>query len=134
MASSNKPNQISTKTSKVGYARFVKGLSYAVYFYVISASVTLMFGFLLLLFGADRSAPFVDFIYNLSIHFLAPFRGIFPVRNITDGAYFSTTALFAIIVYGVVTIAIQSFITFIALKQAKLQDELDEYLDQAEEK
>ena len=129
MANANNHKQQHPNVSLLSFVRFTKALTFAVYSYVIIASVTLGFGFLMLLFGANQSASFTNFIYNLSVHFLAPFRGIFPVRKITDTAYFSTSALFAIIVYSVAAILLNSLITYIALKQVKAQDELDRYLE-----
>lgn len=55
--------------------------------------------FLLRLFGANASNSFVDWIYQTSGDIMAPFRGIFPAREI-EGFTIDFTALFAMLVYG----------------------------------
>lgn len=75
---------------------------------VIVALIALRFIFLLL--GANRDSGFVDFIYNLSGIFVAPFVGIFgePTFGV---AYFETSSLVAIIVYALLAIGIGKLFT-----------------------
>lgn len=75
---------------------------------VIVALIALRFLFLLL--GANRESGFVDFIYNLSAVFVAPFTGIFGEPEF-GVAYFETSALVAIVVYALVTIGIGKLFT-----------------------
>ena len=106
------------------FIKVARGLTYLVYAYVVIAVVTLIFGFTLLLLGANPTTPFVEFVYNLSVQFLQPFRGMFPPKQITDTSYFSAAGLFAIICYGIFATAVHSFIDWITYKQTLRQDEL----------
>jgi uncharacterized membrane protein len=74
----------------------------------IIALIALRFIFLLL--GANRGSGFVDFIYDLTNVLVAPFSGIFgePTFGV---AYFETSALVAIIIYGLITIGIGKLFT-----------------------
>lgn len=57
--------------------------------------------FLLRLFGANPENGFVNWIYETSGEILGPFRGIFPSANL-EGFVFDFTALFAMLVYGII--------------------------------
>lgn len=48
----------------------------------------------------------VDFVYTVAGHFLEPFRGMFPPKQISTTSYFSSAGLFAIIFYSKRTIDI----------------------------
>lgn len=75
---------------------------------VIIALIALRFVFLLL--GANRGSGFVDFIYDLSGIFVAPFVGIFgePTFGVS---YVETSSIVAIIVYALITIGIGKLFT-----------------------
>ncbi len=75
---------------------------------VIIALIALRFIFLLL--GANRGSGFVDFIYDVSSVFVAPFVGIFgqPTFGVS---YVETASIVAIIIYGLVTIGIGKLFT-----------------------
>lgn len=99
-------------------------VTYIVYAFVIIAIVSLGFGFFLLLFGANPDTAFVKFVYNVAQEFLQPFRGIFPLKEVGTTGYFSASALFAIIVYLILAVALNSLISYITLKMAKHEEEL----------
>lgn len=109
---------------------FVKGarvLTYFIYGYSLTASAFLGVGFFLLLFGANAATPFVDFVYNTARLFLAPFRGIFPAipLNEAGSAYFSPSALFAIVMYLLFALALHSLINYLTYKMVESQKKLD---------
>ncbi len=56
----------------------------------------------LLLFGANRSVGFVDFIYSLSGVFAAPFAGIFAAPSFDGKFYLDSSSLVAMLVYALV--------------------------------
>lgn len=57
--------------------------------------------FLFRLLGASKSSSFVNFVYQISSIFSAPFHGIFPpAANATS--YFDPADLVAIVVYAVI--------------------------------
>lgn len=75
---------------------------------VIIAIIALRFLFLLL--GANRGSGFVDFIYDLSSIFVAPFVGIFgePTFGVS---YVETSSIVAIVVYALITVGIGKLFT-----------------------
>jgi len=70
----------------------------------------LLVRFVLQLLGANDANGFVDFIYAVSGVFVAPFYGIFG-EPIVGRAQFETSTLVAIIVYGIVTVAVAKLLT-----------------------
>lgn len=69
-------------------------------FFVVIAELFLGLRVLLKLFGADSSNGFVQWVYNSSDVLLDPFRGIFPARELAEGSVIDFSALFAMLVYG----------------------------------
>lgn len=111
--------------SKLIFIKFSRVLTYLVYAYSLVASVFLTIAFFLLLLSANAGTPFVNFVYRVAYDFAAPFRGIFPTRPVGETGYFSSTALFAIIMYLVFALALHALINYITAKMIKHQDELD---------
>lgn len=107
---------------------FIKGarvLTYLVYAYAITACGFLATGFFLLLFSANSSTAFVKFVYDTAAIFLAPFRGIFPVKPVGETGYFSSSALFAIIMYMLLALGMHALINYLTMKMVNSQRELD---------
>ena len=111
--------------SKTLFLKTSKVLTYIVYAYMVLAVVFLSLGFILLLFGANQTVPFTEFVYKVAAEFLQPFRGIFPLKEIGEAGYFSASALFAIVVYMLLALAVNTLITYITSKMIKHQQELD---------
>jgi hypothetical protein len=61
------------------------------------------------LLAANPAVEFINFIYDFSGFFLAPFARAFPVAQ-TNGSVFEPSVLLAIIVYAVVGIIINTVI------------------------
>jgi uncharacterized protein YggT (Ycf19 family) len=108
------------------FIKVARALTYLVYGFTIIAIVFLVIGFVLLLFGANTTVPFVQFIYNGAVHFLAPFRGIFPPVKLNDSSYFSSAGLFAIVMYSIFAAAVHGLINYITLKEVTHEGELIE--------
>ncbi|MCA9327825.1 YggT family protein [Candidatus Saccharibacteria bacterium] len=96
-----------------------------VYGYMITAVTFLGVGFILLLFGANTDVAFTEFVYKVAAGFLEPFRGIFPAHKISETGYFSTSALFAIMIYMLLALAMHSLIAYVTGKMVAHQSELD---------
>lgn len=109
---------------KLSFIKIARAVTYLVYAYTIIAIVSLVLGFILLLFGANTGVPFVDFVYRVAAEFLQPFRGIFPPHQISDNGYFSAAALFAIVVYSLLAAATHALIDYVTLKQVNHEKEL----------
>ena len=111
---------------------FIKGsrvLTYLVYAYALTASVFLAIGFFLLLFSANPSTPFVEFIYKTASHFLEPFRGIFPAKSVSETGYFSASALFAILMYLLLALLMHALINYITSKMVAYENDVQEEKD-----
>lgn len=93
---------------------------YLVYFVFGVLDVLLAFRFVFLLLGANQSSGFVDFIYNLSAGFVAPFAGIFNTTvsngNITSSV-FEPATLVAFIVYGILAWGLVALIRVLSGRQ-----------------
>jgi hypothetical protein len=75
--------------------------------------VILVVGFFLKLFGANIEAGFTEFWYKHLYRVMEPFRGIFPSAELAPGASgvsaeVDTSILFAIVVYTILYLAIQT--------------------------
>ncbi len=109
--------------------KVARGLTYLVYAYTIVAITFLSVGAVMLLFGANKEVGFTQFVYTGASHFLQPFRGIFPGFNVGDSGYFSTSAVFAIIMYILFALALHALINYVTLKMVTHEQELDELQD-----
>lgn len=106
---------------KRGSIWLARAVSYLAYVYLLVVEVILLIGFLLLLFGANPTSSFVEWSYRNLDRAMRPFRGIFaPVELGTAGndvpAIFDTSIVFAMIVYGIVAIAIGSLIAWLTTR------------------
>lgn len=88
-------------------ARLLTGL---INFFVGIVEIFLGLRVLLRLFGANSDVAFVQWVYDSSGVLLEPFRGIFPTREIAPGSLLDFSALFAMLVYGVVGLALLSLV------------------------
>lgn len=111
--------------SKLIFIKFSRVVTYLGYAYSLVASIFLALAFVMLLFGANNSTPFVNFIYKVAYEFMAPFRGIFPTHQVGETGYFSSSALFAIIIYLILALTLHALINYITAKMLQHQQELD---------
>lgn len=109
---------------KLSFIKIARAVTYLVYAYTLVAIVFLVLGFILLLLGANADVAFVHFVYRIAAEFLQPFRGIFPVHQISDNSYFSAAGLFAIVMYSLFAVALHALINYITLKEVNHEKEL----------
>jgi uncharacterized protein YggT (Ycf19 family) len=119
MAAQQKPSDTTLVVIKAS-----RVLTYLVYAYAVVATVFLTLGFFLLLFSANPSTPFVEFVSKVASNFLEPFRGIFPLHKISETGYFSGSMLFAIIMYVIAAMVLHALITYITEKIVKHENDL----------
>lgn len=119
-------------SSKLVIIKVARALVYLVYAWLIIATTFLFLGWLLLLLGANPDTSFTHFVYQVAGHFLEPFRGMFPTHQISDTAYFSSAALFAIVFYSIVAFFIHALINFITMKLRKNELELEQAAREAQ--
>jgi uncharacterized protein YggT (Ycf19 family) len=101
--------------------RIARALTYLVYAFVLITLVILVLGFFLLLFGANPDAPFSEWAYRSLDRVMAPFRGIFESVQLNGESVLDTSVLFAMIVYGIVGIALSALIHWLTDKQLVLR-------------
>ncbi len=111
--------------TKLLFLKTARVLTYIVYAFMLVAVIFLSIGFFLLLFGANPNVGFTQFVYKVAAEFLQPFRGIFPAHQVGETGYFSTSALFAIIIYILLALGINSLITYVTAKMLLHQKELE---------
>jgi uncharacterized protein YggT (Ycf19 family) len=70
---------------------------------------------LLKLLGANTAVAFTHFMYNVTDPLLAPFRGILPTF-VSGRTVFESSALIAILIYGLVGIALARLIAIMFMR------------------
>ncbi len=106
-----------------------RAVGYFVYVYILFVEMILFFGFFFLLFGANPSASFTEWLYRSLERAMEPFRGIFtPIElGTTSGSevlsVFDTSVLFAMIVYLVLGLIVHSFIAWLSTRLYRLDVE-----------
>jgi len=107
--------------ASITIVRIARILTYLVYAFVLITLVILVLGFFLLLFGANPDAPFSEWAYRSLDRVMAPFRGIFESVELNGDSVLDTSVLFAMIVYGIVGIALSALIHWLTDKLLQLQ-------------
>jgi uncharacterized protein YggT (Ycf19 family) len=64
-------------------------------------------------FAANPTASFVHWIYTSSSTLIEPFRGIFPTEVIGKNHVVDFTALFAMLVYGLIALAFLALLNWL---------------------
>ncbi|MBV1894575.1 MAG: hypothetical protein KUG57_11040, partial [Ilumatobacteraceae bacterium] len=85
-----------------------RALAYIIFAYIMIVEVLLLQGFLLRLFGADESAGYTRWAYNSLDRVMEPFRGMFTPIEFEGSSVLDTSILFAMVIYGVVALAIRA--------------------------
>ena len=99
-----------------------RALVYLVYFFVTVALIVLTFGFFLLLFGANPDAAFAEWVYRSLARVMAPFRGLFEPIQLNGQSILDVSVLFAMIVYGIVALALRSLIDWLTYRVQLLRE------------
>jgi uncharacterized protein YggT (Ycf19 family) len=102
-----------TSAAPVAVARIARALTYLVYAFVIVALTILLLGFVLQLFGANPHAPFAEWLYRGLRRVMAPFRGLFEPVALDGRSVLDVSILFAMLVYGIVALALHAFIEWL---------------------
>ena len=105
-----------------------RAITYLLYFFLVAVEIVLALGFVLLLFGASPTAPFVEWVYRNLERAMAPFRGMFaPIDLGTTGtdvqAVFDTSVLFAMVIYGIVAMLLHTLIAWLTVRLNRLDHE-----------
>lgn len=110
------------------YLRISKIIAFVMYAWVFAGIVLMGLRVFLLLFSANPTTPFVEFVYRTSADYLEPFRGIFPPRAVSETGYFDVAALFAIIIYLLLAWGFSALLQYIQYRIDKITEEQKENL------
>jgi uncharacterized protein YggT (Ycf19 family) len=99
-----------------------RALVYLVYLFVTVALIVLTFGFFLLLFGANPEAAFAEWVYRALDRVMAPFRGLFESIELDGDSVLDVSVLFAMIVYGIVALALRALIDWLTYRVELLRE------------
>lgn len=95
----------------------VRLLAGLINFFVAIAQIFLGLRVLLRLFGANDEVAFVQWVYESSGVLLEPFRGIFPTQEVVPGSVIDFSALFAMLIYGLIGLAFLSLVRYLAPRE-----------------
>lgn len=121
--------KVSLQTVTVG-----RGIAYFANGFLYFANTLLIFRVFFLLFSANPTTPFVQWVYKVTTDLMAPFRGIFPTKPMGETGYLDISAIFAIIFYMILSVAITNLMNYLDKKKYKLEQELAEYQAYEEKK
>jgi uncharacterized protein YggT (Ycf19 family) len=102
--------------------RGARVLTYLVYAFVLFSLVILVLGFFLLLFGANPDAAFAEWAYRSLDRVMAPFRGLFESIDLSGNSVLDPSVIFAMIVYGIVGLALSALIDWLTEKMMLLRN------------
>jgi hypothetical protein len=117
------PEVINADSAALGERKVIlliaRAISYLVYAYLVVVEIILLLGFVLLLFGANPSAGFTQWVYRNLDRVMSPFRGIFTPIELGAGgsdvpSILDTSVLFAMIVYGIVALVFSGLIGWLS--------------------
>jgi hypothetical protein len=109
--------------TKMGIEKVGRALVYLVYFWVLLSLVILVTGFFLLLFGANPDASFAEWVYRALDRVMKPFRGLFESVDLSGNSVLDTSVLFAMIVYGMLALAVRALIDWLTYRIVLVQRE-----------
>lgn len=98
--------------SRFSPARRAYETVYLIFAIIVGAIVVRV---LLKLLGASTAVAFTHFMYNITDPVLAPFRGILPTF-VSGRTVFESSALIAILIYGLVGIALARLIAIMFMR------------------
>jgi hypothetical protein len=102
-----------TRSTSENLVRVTRALVYLVYAFVMVALVILVFGFFLLLFGANPDAEFAQWVYRSLERVMAPFRGLFEAVPLNGDSVLDPSVLFAMIVYCIAGLFLHAVIDWL---------------------
>jgi uncharacterized protein YggT (Ycf19 family) len=105
-----------TSTAPIAVTRVARAMTYLAYAFVIVALVLLLLGLFLELFGANPHAAFAEWLYRSLRRVMAPFRGLFEPLALDGRSVLDGSILFAMLVYGIVALALQSLIGWLTAR------------------
>jgi hypothetical protein len=94
--------------------KILKAVVWIVYMLASAACIIIAFAFFLLMFNANTSAGFTQFIYTWGMKFSGPFVGIIQPTELESGGIIAWSALVAIAAYAVLAAIVGSILDSIS--------------------
>ncbi len=117
--------EVDTLRRRSAFATAARGVSYLAYAWVIASMIILVFGFFLLLFNANPDAGFSEWVYRQLTRVMEPFRGIFPTVSASEGSTLDVSILFAMLVYGLLGLGVNSLIDWVTYRRESLAQRIE---------
>lgn len=102
--------------ARSGILRAGRVIVLVIYAILMAYVIILTIAFFLQLFGASPTASFVDWIYTATARIMQPFRGMFPVQQVSGKAVFNGSLLFAIIIYYLVALLAHALVDWLSYR------------------
>lgn len=99
----------------------LRASAWLLYAWVVVGVAALLLRVFLLLFSANRTADFAALVFRISDAYLQPFRDIFPPQPVGDTGYLNVSAIFAIIVYGLLAGAVSAGVAALSRSVARAE-------------
>jgi uncharacterized protein YggT (Ycf19 family) len=99
--------------------RIARVLVFFVYGFAVISIAILATAFLLRLFNASDSAPFVQWVYRSTRVIMQPFRGIFPAVEGESGSVLDVSLLFAMFIYAMLAIGTHTLIDWLTVRSRR---------------
>lgn len=103
--------------------RVARALVWLVYAFVVAAIVILIFGFFLLLFGANPDAEFAQWVYRALSRVMAPFRGLFETVPLNGDSVLDLSVVFAMIVYSIAGLFLHALVEWLTGRIVLMQQQ-----------
>lgn len=114
---------MSSTGPKLTVVQQAKWVVYFGYIVIMLAEAVLLLGFVLKLLGASASASFTEWAYRNLDRVMAPFRGIFEEITFENSeSVLDVSILFAMLVYGLVAIALRAMVDGLAARAVRLEE------------
>src|SRR4051794_28597807 len=104
-------SQGQTRSGVLTGARVIVLVIYAI---LMTYVVILLIAFFLQLFGASPTASFVDWIYTATARIMQPFRGMFPIQQVTSKSVFNGSLLFAVVIYWLLALLLHAVVDWLS--------------------
>jgi uncharacterized protein YggT (Ycf19 family) len=100
--------------TRSGILQVARGIILVIYAILMTYVVILLIAFVLRLFGASPTAPFVDWIYTATARMMQPFRGMFPTEQVTSKSVFDPSLLFAMLMYSLLAMLLHAVVDWLS--------------------
>jgi uncharacterized protein YggT (Ycf19 family) len=107
---------MATRQVEITGLKLAKFITWFIYAVMVLVVLLLTTAFILLLLGANPTAPFAAWVYRSTNKVMEPFRGIFGTIEGGTDSILDLSILFAIFIYGIIAIALETLVKWLDSK------------------